>query len=156
MRPSLGTVLFSLLVPGTAAVLVPWLIASATGARLASGPSLLGGVPLALGLLGYGWCATDFVRMGRGTPAPIAPPRSLVVRGLYRFTRNPMYVSVLLVVVGQAILLASIWVIAYGIGLWVVFHLFVLGYEEPNLSRRFGPAYDAYRRQVPRWLPRWP
>jgi protein-S-isoprenylcysteine O-methyltransferase Ste14 len=132
---------------------VPWLIAIGAGSRLGSGLQLIGAVALAIGLAGYGWCAADFVRFGRGTPAPLAPPRVLVVRGLYRYTRNPMYLSVLMAVLGQAILLASPWILAYAAALAVMFHLAVIGYEEPSLSRTFGAAYAAYRRQASRWLP---
>ena len=154
MRTWLGTAVFTLVAPGSVTVFVPWLIAGATGARLGSGLSTLGAIPLLIGLLGYGWCAADFARFGGGTPAPVAPPRALVARGLYRYTRNPMYLSVLLAVAGQAILLASPWILGYGVAVAGIFHLFVIGYEEPTLSRTFGASYDAYRQRVPRWLPR--
>lgn len=153
MRTWIGTAIFTLVVPGSVAVFVPWLIAGAADSRLGSGPSVLGALLVIAGLLGYGCCAADFVRLGHGTPLPLAPPRVLVVRGLYRYTRNPMYVSVLLVVLGQGILLASPWILAYGLGVAGIFHLFVTGYEEPMLSRAYGASYAAYRHRVPRWLP---
>lgn len=107
-----------------------------------------------LGTLGYLWCALDFVRYGLGTPAPVAAPEHLVVRGLYRYSRNPMYVSVLLVVTGQAALRWSSGVLIYAAVFFVVVNLFILGYEEPALTRRFGEAYLRYRRRVPRWIGR--
>jgi protein-S-isoprenylcysteine O-methyltransferase Ste14 len=95
-----------------------------------------------------------FVTEGLGTPAPVAPPQRLVVGGLYRYVRNPMYVAVLSCVVGQALLFgrASLWV--YGALVTVAMVAFVRLYEEPNLARRFGADYEAYRRAVPGWLPR--
>lgn len=118
-----------------------------------------------LGLVGLfaialGWgtllrCAWDFARFGRGTPAPIDPPRRLVVQGLYRFVRNPMYVGVVTILLGEAVLFRSLSLLLYGTAWWVVFHLFVLLYEESTLRRMFGAEYDAYCRTVPRWLPRW-
>lgn len=96
---------------------------------------------------------------GRGTPAPIAPAATLVVSGLYRYVRNPMYLGVLAVVVGQALLLGSLALLAYAGVLWLLFHLFVLGYEERALRRQFGGSYETYQAHVRRWCPRigaWP
>ncbi|RIL05392.1 MAG: isoprenylcysteine carboxylmethyltransferase family protein [Proteobacteria bacterium] len=153
---ALRSLLFTLVLPGTIAVYVPWAIARATGATLAGAAAWrwLGLAPLAAGLAIYAWCVADFALAGRGTPAPIDPPRELVVRGLYRRTRNPMYVGVLCVLAGEAWLLASpahaLWTGAVG----ALFHAFVVGYEEPSLRRRFGPAYERYCAAVPRWLAR--
>ena len=100
---------------------------------------------------------TSFARFaldGLGTPAPIAPPRHLVVRGAYRYVRNPMYVALLAIVFGQALLLGNVELIVYGAVFWVACHFFVVLYEERNLGGRFGAAYEKYRAAVPRWLPR--
>jgi len=95
-----------------------------------------------------------FVVEGAGTPAPVAPPEQLVVGGLYRYVRNPMYLAVTACIVGQALLLSSPLLLAYAAAFLAVCAAFVKWYEEPVLRRRFGTQYDAYRRGVPGWLPR--
>lgn len=95
-----------------------------------------------------------FALDGRGTPAPVAPTEQLVVGGLYRRVRNPMYLAVVGVIAGQALLLPRYGLLLYGAAVWAVTGAFVRYYEEPTLSRRYGPAYDQYRREVPAWLPR--
>jgi protein-S-isoprenylcysteine O-methyltransferase Ste14 len=151
----LKNLLFTVLVPGTVAVYVPLRIAEdrqvASGAALAAGLALL-----AAGAAVYAWCVWDFAAFGRGTPAPIDAPRRLVVRGLYRYARNPMYVGVLAVILGQAALFRSAALALYALGVGLCFHLFVVLYEEPHLARVFGLQYDVYRSKVPRWLPRVP
>ena len=149
----LKNLVFVILVPGVAAVAVPvWL----------GGPGgwwplrAVSGIPFILGAAVAGKCVLDFAVTGRGTPAPIDPPKVLVVRGLYRFVRNPMYVGVLLIILGWALYFASLRIVTYGAVLWLGFHLFVVLYEEPHLSRRFGTSYDEYRAETPRWLPRLP
>ena len=97
-----------------------------------------------------------FVREGHGTPMPLAPPRRLVTGGVFRYVRNPGYVAAIAILVGQALLLGSGPILLYAGAMALAFHLFVLWVEEPALRRTFGAAYDAYRRQVPRWLPRTP
>jgi protein-S-isoprenylcysteine O-methyltransferase Ste14 len=151
----LKTLLFTALVPGTAAGLVPWLLrASFPGATFVPvSVRALGACVLAAGVLVYGWCALEFSLRGGGTPAPIDPPERLSVRGLYRLVRNPMYVGVLLVVLGQAAFFASLVLLAYAAAVFMWFHLFVILYEEPNLTKRFGRAYERYRSEVPRWVP---
>jgi protein-S-isoprenylcysteine O-methyltransferase Ste14 len=96
-----------------------------------------------------------FVREGHGTPAPVAPPERLVVRGVFRYVRNPSYVAAVAAVVGQGLLFASVAVLVYALALALGFHLFVVFYEEPTLRRKFGAAYEAYCRDVGRWLPRF-
>jgi len=98
-----------------------------------------------------------FVRFaveGIGTPAPIYPTERLVASGPYRFARNPMYVALVAVIFGQALLLGNLQLIVYGAAVWLVSHIFVLAYEEPTLRRRYGAQFDAYCTYVPRWLPR--
>jgi protein-S-isoprenylcysteine O-methyltransferase Ste14 len=95
-----------------------------------------------------------FVSEGRGTPAPVAPTERLVVGGLYRYVRNPMYVAVLAVIVGQALLLGQLVLLWYALLIWVAFAGFVRVYEEPTLTRQFGASYEEYRRSVPAWIPR--
>jgi len=95
-----------------------------------------------------------FALQGLGTPAPVAPPKHLVVSGLYRYVRNPMYVAVSSLIFGQGLLFGSVQVLKYGVAVFVGFHLFVLLYEEPVLRDKFGPEYDSYCRNVRRWWPR--
>jgi protein-S-isoprenylcysteine O-methyltransferase Ste14 len=149
----LRTALFSLLVPGTVLAAVP-------AALVAAGPRFDPGVWrwLGLGLVVPGAlvivrCFLDFVRRGRGTPAPYDPPRELVVVGPYRYVRNPQYVGVLAVVCGEAVLSGSAVLLGYAVGLAAFYHLFVTRYEEPALRRLFGDAYARYCAAVPRWLP---
>jgi protein-S-isoprenylcysteine O-methyltransferase Ste14 len=155
----LKNVVFTVLVPGTVGGYLPYAIGSRAAAGEGGGPfdtgRLLVAAPLFLvGAAIYLWCLWHFAVTGRGTPAPIDPPTRLVVRGLYRRIRNPMYVGVLLVVAGWALYYRSIAVIEYAVALAVLFHVFVVFVEEPLLRRRFGAAYDDYTRTVGRWLPR--
>lgn len=154
----LRTALFTILVPGTVLVFVPAaLVISGVGPRFDLGPARYAGpVPLLLGLAVIAACFADFVRRGRGTPAPYDPPRELVVAGLYRFVRNPQYLGVLLVVAGEALLTGRAVLLAYAALLAAGYHAFVVWHEEPALGRLFGPAYARYRDAVPRWLPRRP
>ena len=95
-----------------------------------------------------------FALQGLGTPAPIAPTRTLVVTGLYRYVRNPIYVGVAAVIFGQALLFGDLRLLWYAALLWLFFHVFVLAYEEPTLERTFGASYEDFRANVPRWMPR--
>jgi protein-S-isoprenylcysteine O-methyltransferase Ste14 len=122
-----------------------------TGATRSIGVLLIAGaLPLFVSFLGR------FVFEGRGTPAPIAPPERLVIGGPFRWTRNPGYIAVVAMLVGQGLVLASPAVLVYAALIALAFHAFVLLYEEPTLRRTYGADYDAYCRRVPRWIPRWP
>lgn len=150
------SVLFTILIPGTFAVYLPMMIAGGIGAR-GRGVGLLwliGLLLLALGSLIYLGCLVEFAARGRGTPAPIDPPQRLVISGLYKYVRNPMYLGVLSVVFGWTALTGSPVLLAYGAVLWLMFHLFVTLYEEPTLLRQFGEQYRDYCRHVGRWIPR--
>jgi protein-S-isoprenylcysteine O-methyltransferase Ste14 len=154
---ALKTLLWSVLVPGTVAVLVlRWLLSSRfTWPDLAQcGWRCVGLVPILLGVALYLWCAWGFTFVGKGTPAPFDPPKKLVARGPYRFVRNPMYLAVLLIVGGQALLFLSAELIAYAALLFPGFHLWVIFYEEPTLRRKFGDSYKQYCQAVPRWIPK--
>jgi protein-S-isoprenylcysteine O-methyltransferase Ste14 len=117
-------------------------------------PALIGVSLLVLGAAIYAWCVWDFATFGRGTPAPIDAPKRLVVRGLYHHTRNPMYVGVLSVTLGWAVLFQSPPILLYAAALWIGFHTFVVLYEEPHLLSVFGREYEDYCSAVGRWLPR--
>jgi protein-S-isoprenylcysteine O-methyltransferase Ste14 len=109
---------------------------------------------MAIGVAVYFKCAWDFASTGKGTPAPIDPPKRLVARGLYRLVRNPMYVGVLITLVGEAWLFSSWALLAYAAIVITWQHLFVVFYEEPALKRKFGESYSDYLARTPRWIPR--
>ena len=109
---------------------------------------------MGIGVVLLGTCIWEFARRGRGTLAPVDPPTELVVRGLYRYVRNPMYLSVTMIVLGEVILTGSRGLLGYWAVWFAAVNLFVIGYEEPALRRRFGPTYERYRATVGRWVPR--
>ena len=155
MKLFLKIALFTLVVPGTVAVLVPFLLA---GDRTVAGGAMLGlAVCLfALGVALYLRAVWDFAVLGKGTPAPIDAPKRLVVQGIYRYTRNPLYISMLTAIAGWAALFGTAVLVGYAGVLFVVYSLFVRLHEEPRLARVFGEEYAAYTQQVGRWLPRLP
>lgn len=109
-----------------------------------------------LGMLLAGACVATFVTRGRGTPAPFDPPREFVATGPYRYVRNPMYIGGALVILGAGLALSSPAIVILGFAFVLIMHLFVVLYEEPALARRFGAAYERYRRSVHRWRIRKP
>lgn len=141
--------------PGMVCGLVPWLI---TGWRRPDESLLLvdvtGWLLVLAGAAVMVHAFVAFVRHGRGTPAPPAPTERLVVEGAYRYVRNPMYVAVMALVLGQLLLFPSWWLLGYLMVVGVVMEAFVRGYEEPTLHHAYGPAYDDFRDAVPRWVPR--
>jgi protein-S-isoprenylcysteine O-methyltransferase Ste14 len=147
--------LFTIVVPGLGGVWVPWWILSRDG-RGVSSAAWEAVVVIAAGTALYVWCVWNFAAVGRGTPAPWDAPSRVVAAGPYRWVRNPIYIAALLVVLGEAWLFMSLELLAYAGIMAVVCHLFVTGYEERALRRRFGPSYLEYRRAVPRWIPRPP
>jgi len=114
----------------------------------------IGWLPMVLGQVIVIWCVLSFAIIGKGTPSPLIPPKKLVVRGLYRFVRNPMYLGWLLVLAGEVIVFQSIPLAKYFLGTFAFFYFFILFFEEPNLSHKFGESYEAYRKSVRRWIPR--
>jgi len=155
-KAAVGTSLFFALAPGVVAGLVPWLL---TDWEL-RGPDNWP-LPRMFGLFlfagGAGALVGAFVRFvveGLGTPAPVAPTEHLVVGGLYRYVRNPMYVAVVATIIGQALLFRQAVLFVWAGLVAAAVASFVHLYEEPTLSRRYGAEYDEYRDAVPRWLPR--
>ena len=158
----LGSALFFVVAPTSLSGLVPWWIThwefrppffdlEATRA--------VGILLIVAGLPGLVDSFARFALQGLGTPAPIAPPQNLVVTGLYRYVRNPIYVAVVAVILGQGILFGDWRLLIYGGLMWLAFHAFVLAYEEPVLADSFGAQYEDFRANVPRWIPRltpWP
>ena len=152
----LKNLLFTVLVPGTVAGYVPYLLMKESAGLPAINWNLLSLVSPLFFLSGfaiYCWCLYDFAVTGRGTPAPIDAPKRLIVKGLYRFMRNPMYVGVLSVILGWAALFHSSAVLLYAFFAWLTFHLFVIFIEEPSLRRQFGESYKNYCSKVNRWWP---
>jgi len=147
------TLIFTIVVPGTVGVYIPYRLRE-PGPHVTSALGWLGLVPVAVGIAVYLWCAWDFATLGRGTPLPLDAPRELVARGLYRYVRNPMYVGVLLVIVGQALWFGSVANLWYALGAGLFFHLFVMIYEEPTLRGKFGESYTSYCSNVSRWIPK--
>ena len=153
----LGSAIFLVIAPGTLAMYIPY-----AWTRWRIGPALLGlswlrVVGVIFLVLGLPVLVDSFARFalhGLGTPAPIAPPQRLVITGLYRYVRNPMYVAVLLLILGQGLLFGSVSLLEYGIVVWLGFFAFVLFYEEPTLRAQFGDEYREFCANVPRWLPR--
>jgi len=153
----LRSAVFALLLPGSVLVWVPLWLSAGQHATLGLDAARWVGLPLiAIGAAGLLWCIWDFGSRGRGTLAPVDPPRFVVRSGLYRVTRNPMYVSVLITLTGEALLLDAVPIAVWTAVVAVTVHLFVVLYEEPALHEQFGVPYDAYRAAVPRWLARRP
>ena len=160
---AIGSLIFLVVAPGTVAGLGPWWL---TGWAVGEAPPqveaplrIVGAVLVLVGASALLHAFGRFVLEGLGTPAPVAPPERLVIGGLYRYVRNPMYLAVLLTIVGEALVLLQPVLLAYAVVVGVAMAGFVYGYEEPTLSGRFGAEYDAYRRAVPAWWPRlrpWP
>jgi len=153
----IGTAIFFVFVPCVVAGVVPWWISHWEFRLSFLGVELTRFVGSALILAGVSGLVDSFGRFalqGLGTPAPIAPTQHLVVTGLYRYVRNPIYVAVAAVIFGQAVLFGDWRLFAYGAVFCLVCHLFVVGYEEPTLEKSFGAEYEAFRINVPRWIPR--
>jgi protein-S-isoprenylcysteine O-methyltransferase Ste14 len=153
------TLVFTVFVPGTVAGYVPWRLrqdAASMAASMSGAEEWAAITVIAIGIAIYLYTAFwGFALIGGGTPAPIAPTRILVVKGLHRFVRNPMYIGVGLVIGGQAWLFHSPHIAIYMVCMLLVAHLFVILYEEPTLQKQFGEEYDHYRASVPRWIPRF-
>ena len=154
---TIGSAIFLVIAPGVVAGYVPWRICGwHVGAPLLGISSLraVGVILVAAGLAVVLDSFARFALQGLGTPAPIFPTQHLIVSGLFRFVRNPMYVAVAFLILGQGLLFGSVRVLEYGIAVWVAFHLFVLTYEEPRLRRSYGREYEEFCANVPRWIPR--
>jgi len=154
---ALRSLLFALLLPGTVTLFIPYVLLSNSGVT---------GIPrwtalqyAALPVIGVGFavlvrCIVDFARHGRGTLAPVDPPKDLVVHGLYRYVRNPMYLGVTAVLTGEVALFESLVLLRFVAAWFLLVNLVVIFYEEPVLRGRFGQSYEQYRRAVGRWIPR--
>jgi protein-S-isoprenylcysteine O-methyltransferase Ste14 len=153
---ALRSVTWAALLPGFFAGYLPWRYFGLRDVRieLSDQVHLVGLASITLGVILLAACIWEFATRGRGTLSPLDPPRQLVVRGLYRYVRNPMYLSVTAIVLGEVLLTRSMALLIYWIVWFIAANIFVLLYEEPTLRNQFGPAYDAYCRDVGRWLPK--
>jgi protein-S-isoprenylcysteine O-methyltransferase Ste14 len=155
-KAALLSVGFFVVAPGTVVGLIPWLITQWQFQSPVPGwdaARVVGAVLVAAGLVPAVSAFAEFVKAG-GTPVPAAPTERLVVSGFNRYVRNPMYVGMLLMIIGQALLFGTLWLLAYAAASWAVPAAFVRFYEEPTLARTYGAEYEEYRRAVPAWLPR--
>jgi protein-S-isoprenylcysteine O-methyltransferase Ste14 len=155
---ALRSLLWTALLPGLYAGYLPWRFFGLAHVRIIWGNpiQLLSLLVIALGVGLLAACIWEFARRGRGTLSPVDPPRQLVVHGLYRYVRNPMYLSVTTIVFGEMLLTRSVGLLIYWLIWFVLVNLFVVGFEEPTLRRQFGDSYDRYTRAVGRWIPRFP
>jgi protein-S-isoprenylcysteine O-methyltransferase Ste14 len=154
MRLALKALFFTLLMPGTVTVLIPWLILGRPGVDAIPDLTPLRIFAVVVGSCGAGvllHCIWGFASYGKGTLAPVQPPELLVIRGLYRFNRNPMYLGVLTILFAEFLFFERSDLLIYMSVILTCFHLFVVLYEEPHLKRQFGKRYLAYCRSVPRW-----
>jgi protein-S-isoprenylcysteine O-methyltransferase Ste14 len=149
------SLLWALLLPGFFAGYVPWRYfgVGQVQVRLSNPVQVLGLLLAGVGVVLLVACIVEFARSGRGTLSPVDPPRHLVVRGLYRYVRNPMYLSVTAIVLGEVLLSGSTALGVYWAVWFACVNLFVIGYEEPTLRQQFGASYDEYVKQVGRWIP---
>jgi protein-S-isoprenylcysteine O-methyltransferase Ste14 len=151
----LRSIFFTFLFPGTVTILIPYLILRADGISGEFGIFRYLGLPLiAIGAFGLLWCIWQFFAEGRGTLAPVDPPKHLVIHGLYRYVRNPMYVSVMTILIGEVIFFASLPIFIEAVIFFLATNLFIRGYEEPALQKQFGESYEEYKKSVRRWIPR--
>jgi protein-S-isoprenylcysteine O-methyltransferase Ste14 len=151
---AIGSAIWFCVAPALVAGAVPWVLTGWRVGRTWPPLQVLGVLLVVAGTAVLLDAFTRFVKEGEGTPAPVAPPSRLVVGGLYRFVRNPMYLAVVLVIVGQALILGRLGLWLYAAGTWFVTAAFVRWIEEPTLHARFGADYEIYRRAVPGWVPR--
>ena len=152
---ALKSLLFLIVAPGMVAGYIP-LTLLRRGPQLETGVFSYLAIPLwIIGGVILLWSFWNFLIQGRGTPAPIDPPRELVAVGFYRYVRNPMYFGILLILIGHFLWFGFWWLLAYAAFAWLITHLFVTSYEEHTLRKKFGAAYEEYLRTVPRWMPRF-
>jgi protein-S-isoprenylcysteine O-methyltransferase Ste14 len=148
----------SLIRPGFVAAVMPWLLLRSFGGSAPTWPSIwtIGLLPILLGIALYFWCTTIFISIGKRASVSSKPAAALIVEGFYRWVRNPMYIAILSILVGEAILFRSFVVAGYALLVWLYFHNAVVSGEERVLLRRYGASYEAYLATVPRWIPRSP
>lgn len=156
-KPVLGTLFYTLAVPGSMIVLVPFLLLTLHFRLIPIQLGIYhyaGWLLISAGAVIYIWAAFEVTSSGKGTPSPIYPPKLLVVRGPYRWMRNPMYASIFLVLLGEAIYFQELILLVYSCLIFVSFNRYILNQEEPWLMKKFGANYRLYCHAIPRWLPK--
>lgn len=155
---AIRSLVWAALLPGVVTGYLPWRYLGLARVHIdwSSPQDLAGALLMAVGAVLLATCIWEFARRGRGTLAPVDPPTQLVVQGLYRYVRNPMYVAVTTILLGELVIVRSTVFLWYLAGWLVAVNLFVMGYEEPTLRRQFGDSYTRYTRTVGRWIPRLP
>ena len=150
------TAIFTIIVPCSVAGWIPLVLRRYPDASIDLGtPGIaIGSILITIGVIGYVLTAGAFAIIGKGSPSPSHPTSNLIVSGIHRYSRNPMYVSVLSVIIGQAILWGSSNIAIYAVLVWIGFQTFIIFYEEPTLRKKFGEQYETYYNEVPRWIPR--
>jgi protein-S-isoprenylcysteine O-methyltransferase Ste14 len=159
MMLALRSLLYTIIIPGTVTVLIPYLIVSGSGEWILPQWGLLQVLGLAAAAVGATIllrCIWEFMVTGRGTLAPVDPPTQLVVRGLYRYVRNPMYLGAFALLLGEAAFFESFLLLLYAVAWFIIINLIVMLYEEPVLHHRFGDSYGRYTAKVRRWVPTRP
>jgi protein-S-isoprenylcysteine O-methyltransferase Ste14 len=157
LRALFGTLLFLLLILPIFLIWIPYIILSTLNNNYLFDIGvfrIIGLFPIIVGIVIYFWCSHNFVFFGKGTPIHFTLTKKLVVTGLYRFVRNPMYIAALLVIAGEALFFQSMILIFYALSSFCALNLFLRFFEEPYLSDKFGETYDRYHQSVHRWLPR--
>jgi protein-S-isoprenylcysteine O-methyltransferase Ste14 len=153
---AIKTLLWSIFVPSTAAIVVPYLLMHSRFDFFRTDLSYfrwLGSIPILVGVILYIWSAWYFTFVGKGTPAPFDPPKELVIKGPYQYSRNPIYVFVALALIGEAVFFGAAILVLYVAVILTFLHLWVVLYEERSLKRRFGEPYERYCHRVSRWIP---
>jgi protein-S-isoprenylcysteine O-methyltransferase Ste14 len=156
-KPVLGTLFYTLVIPGSIVGLVPYMLLTLRFHLIPMHLGIFyyfGLLPILLGVITYSWAAWDFILRGKGTPSPIAQPKTLVVSGPYRILRNPMYLGLLLILSGEAIFFQEVILIVYTCLFFVSFHRHVINNEEPSLTWKYGANYKLYCHAIPRWFPK--
>jgi protein-S-isoprenylcysteine O-methyltransferase Ste14 len=156
VRAWIGTIVFLFVAPGIVAGLIPWLISGWRRYDWGGAAWVVEPIAWIMIVVGVAFLLYAFAlfALHRGTPAPVAPTQTLVVTGVYRFVRNPMYLAVLAIILGQALLFGRWGLALYGVIVFAAVFTFVKGYEEPTLTSSYGEQYLDYRRHVPGWWPR--
>ncbi len=154
----LKNILFLLIAPTSVTILVPWFLLHHHGHQLRfdiGGARYAGLAFIVLGAAIYIWCDWHFAVTGKGTPAPIDAPKVLVMKGLFTKVRNPFYIGIVAVLIGETIFFQSGVLFIFTAAIWTMFHCFVLFYEEPHLKKVFGASYEEYCKKTPRWIPKF-
>ncbi len=155
MKKRVKILFFVIIGPGSVIIYIPCLLLSIFGTPdffKARHLEYIGIIPILVGITISLWCCYNFLFMGKGTPVPVDPPKKLVVNGLYRFVRNPMYLGILVLLFGESVFFKSYVLLGYAACVFCLFQIFIIGFEETTLRSRFGREYEDYCNTAPRWI----